>query len=265
MSDDGTTYDDHSHPHDVGDRPHHNGPRPKLTSWILPMATVLVVVAFGFIGVILGHSGSTKSATVTVTGSGTVQGIPDTINFQIGVHTVSGTATLAFDQNTAKVSALEAALRRNGVTNKEMQTANLNIYENTDNYGNVTGFSVDDSLNITMHNTKKVSAAIDAADHEVGNGIQLVGVSFSISNQSKLLARARASAMKSARLVAGELASAGRTRVTAILRVTDSENQGSNIFYPMVASRASLKTTVPIQAGSQPVTVQVTVVYSMAS
>ena len=265
MSDDNTTSHDRSHPHDGGERPRFNGRRPKLTSWFLLMVTVLVVVAVGFIGVVLGHSRNTTSATVTVTGSGTVQGTPDTINFQIGVHTVSATATAALAQNTAKVYALEAALRSDGVTNKQMQTANLNIYENSDNSGHVTGFSVEDSLNITMHNTNRAGAAIDAAAHAVGNGIVLNGVSFSITNQSKLLAGARSRAMKNARLAAGELASAGGTHVTTIVRVTDQENQGMSNFYSLPASTASFKAAVPIQAGSQPITVQVTVVYSLSS
>ena len=265
MSDDHTSSHDHSPHDDDGERPRPHGRRPKLASWFLLMVTVLVVVAVGFVGVVLGRSSNTKAATVTVTGSGTVQGVPDTINFQIGVHTVSATATAALDQNTAKVYALEAALRRDGVTNKEMQTANLNIYENTDNNGNVTGFSVDDSLNITMHNTKRAGAAIDAAAHAVGNGVVLNGVSFSITNQSKLLAGARERAMKNAHLAASELANAGGTRVTTILRVTDQENQGSNFPYPLATGQSSFKAAVPIQAGTQPITVQVTVVYSMAS
>jgi len=35
------------------------------------------------------HSRASATSTITVTGSGTVQGTPDTINFQIGVSTVN--------------------------------------------------------------------------------------------------------------------------------------------------------------------------------
>jgi len=53
-----------------------------------------------------------------VTGSGTVQGTPDTINFQIGINTVNPLASTALTVNNLKVSALEKALMRNGVTAK---------------------------------------------------------------------------------------------------------------------------------------------------
>ncbi len=131
-----------------------------------------------------------------MTGSGTVQGTPDTINFQIGVSTISPTATAALSENDAKVRALEAALVKNGVLKKEMQTSGLNIYDNTNNQGVVTGFTVEDTLNITMHHVQRAGAAIDAAAQAVGNGVQLNGVSFTITNDSSLLRAARIRAMR---------------------------------------------------------------------
>src|SRR5271170_3633785 len=121
MSDESMTGDVHEH-HAHDER--HNGGRlvprrPRLLSWLLLMVTVLVVVAVGFIGVVLGHSGSPSRNTVTVTGSGTVQGVPDTINFQIGINTINTLATTALTNNNLKVAALERAFRRNGVTAKE--------------------------------------------------------------------------------------------------------------------------------------------------
>ena len=45
----------------------------------------------------------------------------------------------------------------------------------------------------------------------MGNGIQLSGVTFSISNQSKLLAAARARAMENAHVEAAQVAKGGGT------------------------------------------------------
>ena len=143
MSDESIKGDVHEHQtHEV----RHGGPRfvprrPRLLSWLLLMVTVLVVVAVGFIGVVLGHSGSPSRNTVTVTGSGTVQGTPDTINFQIGVNTIDALASTALTNNNVKVAALERALKRNGVTAKEMQTSGLDIYENTNDKATADEFS----------------------------------------------------------------------------------------------------------------------------
>lgn len=240
--------------------------RPRLLSWLLLMVTVLVVVAVGFIGVVLGHSGSPSRNTVTVTGSGTVQGTPDTINFQIGVSTVNPLASTALTDNNLKVAALERALKRNGVTEKAMQTSGLDINENTNDQGVVTGFTVTDTLSVTMHKVTLAGAAIDAAAKVAGNGVVLDGVSFTITNDSKLLQAARTRAMDNARLAAGQLAKAGDTHVTGIVKITDQENQSSGIYYPTsFAAGAELKAAVPLQTGSQPVNVQVTVIYSLSS
>jgi uncharacterized protein len=261
MSDETTT--EHPNQHHGGERI--NGRRPRLTGWILTMVTALVVVAVGFVGVVLGHSKDNTRSTITVTGSGTVQGTPDTINFQIGVSTVNPTATAAFTENDNKVRALEAALLKNGVTKKEMQTSGLNIYENTNNQGIVTGFTVQDTLNVTMHKVHRAGTAIDAAARAVGNGIQLNGVSFTITNDSSLLRAARIRAMDQARLAAGQLAKAGDAQVTGIVKITDNENQNSGVYYPQFDAAKALSSSVPIQTGSQPVNVQVTVIYSLSS
>jgi uncharacterized protein YggE len=251
----------HDHDHDG----HHAIRRPRLTGWILTMFTAIVVVAVGFVGVVLGHARAGATSTITVAGSGTVQGTPDTINFQIGVSTVNPTATAALAENDQKMAALEAALLKNGVAKKDMQTTGLNIYDNTNNQGTITGFTVQDTLNVTMHKVKLAGAAIDAAARAAGNGVQLNGVSFTITNDSSLLRAARIRAMDNARLAAGQLAKAGDTHVTSIVKITDNENQSSGVYYPQFASGEALRAPVPIETGQQPVTVQVTVVYSLSS
>ena len=231
---------------------------------VLLTAGVLVVVAI-IAGVQIGRSPSAAAATISVNGTGTVKGTPDTASFSIGVHTTDGSAKAAMEANNQKVAALIAALKRNGVTATEMQTSGLNIYQNTNNYGVVTGFSVDNTLNVTMHNMKRVGSAIDAAATAVGNGIQLNGITFSISNQSKLLQAARVKAMQNARLAAGQLASAGGTHVTSLVRVTDQENYSPPVYYGFdTVTASSARASVPVQSGTESVTVRVSVVFAMA-
>jgi uncharacterized protein YggE len=201
-----------------------------------------------------------------VTGSATVKGTPDTVNFQIGMETTNINAVTALSLNNGRVGALEAALMKHGVTKKEMQTSGLDIEENTNNLGTVTGFTVSDTLNVTMHQITKAGAAIEAAAQAGGNGVELNGITFSISNDSKLLSAARANAMRNAHTEASNIATAGGTRVTGIVKVVDQENQNSILPNPVGfnAAASELK-SVPLQAGSESLSVQVSVVYSLAS
>ena len=168
--------------------------------------------------------------------------------------------------NNVKTAALEASLLKNGVTKKELQTSDLSIYANTNSHGTVTGFTASDELNVTMHQLSKAGAAIDAATQAAGNGIQLSGVTFSISNQSKYLARARARAIENAHTEASQIAKGGGTSVGSIVKVTDEENTGSSgIVYPIAGFAAATASNVPIEKGSQSINVQIEVVYSLAN
>jgi uncharacterized protein YggE len=235
----------------------------RATQWIIVLAAVLAVSAVGLVGVALGHSQSTPAGTIAVTGSGTVQGTPDTVSFQIGVQNVAQSAVQALSANNDRVSSLENSLLGHGVTQKDMQTSGLDIYENTNNQGVVTGFTVVDDLNVTMHQIGEAGAAIDAAVHAAGNGVQLYGVTFSISNESNLLAAARAKAMQNARTEASQVAGGGNASLGAIEKINDQENSTSNIFPYSNLQASGAATSLSLKPGSQSINVQVSVVYAL--
>lgn len=236
---------------------------------------VLVVLAIGAVGLIVGRSGRAGAAgavgTITVTGSGTVQGVPDTLQFSVGVDTVRGTATGALSANDVTMQNLENTLRRHGVEKKDLQTSNLNIYENTNNKGVLTGFTVDDTLNVTMNNVNdkgnlaKAGGAIEGAAQAAGQGIQFNGITFSITNQSSLLAAARAKAMQDALTEAQQDATAGGTSVGGVVKINDQVNQQVEPITYGFSDYASAERAsgVPLESGTQPVSVQVTVEYTL--
>jgi uncharacterized protein len=253
----------------------HDGARPTRGAWsavhtLTVLVAVLVVIAVGFVGAALGHKNNVnnaKAATISVTGSATVMGTPDTVSFEIGMQTQNANAATALDFNNDRVAALEKALEKHGVTKKEMQTSGLNLSENTNNNGQVIGFTVSDTLTVTMHNIAKAGGAIQAAATAGGNGVELDGITFSISNDSKLLAQARAKAMRNARTEANDIAVAGGTRLTGIATVVDQENQSTPppITFGLNFASAAKAAAVPVQAGSESISVQLSVVYSLAS
>ena len=231
---------------------------------------LIALVVFSLVSVVLSSvalgrpTSSKSSSTITVTGSGTAKGTPDTVSFQIGVSTVAKSAAGALSSNNARVRGLVASLKASGVAKTDLQTSGLNIYANYDNKGNVTGFTAANNLDVTMHSINKAGAAIDAAAQVAGNGVQLNGLSFSISNESQLLKKARVAAMHNAYVEASQIAQAGNTSIGSIARITDQENVSSPpVIYKTAAPTALGLSSVPIEAGSQSVNVQVTVVYSL--
>jgi hypothetical protein len=232
---------------------------------------VLVLIAVGFIGAAISRSNATtksaKAATISVTGAATVKGTPDTVSFDIGMQNSAASASAALKFNNARVKALEKTLMKHGVTKQNMQTSGLNISEETNNNGQVTGFTVEDDLTVTMHDLAKAGGAIGAAATAAGNGVELNSISFSISNDSKLLAQARARAMRNAHTEASDIAVAGGTSLSGIATVVDQENQSTPppLTYATGFAAAEKSVAVPVQAGSESISVQLSVVYTLAS
>ena len=250
---------DHDHRDPWDPRGRRRGPR---LGFLVIFAAVIAAIAL--IGESLGHSSSSPGATISVTGSGTVTGKPDTMSFEIGVQSMAASAKAALAENNTQMGQLESSLLSHGIVKKNMQTSGLNIYANTNQAGAITGFTVQDNLNVTTHKLNSAGAALDAAANAVGNNVVLNGVTFSISNQSKLLASARARAIQNAHTEATQIAKGAGTTVGSIARVTDKENTGTGgVFYPVATSLKAASGSVPIQSGSQSINVQVSVVYHL--
>lgn len=237
-------------------------------AWLGVTIAVVALVVVGVAGAALGRSSTASASTVvpgtiTVTGTGTIQGTPDTVSFSVGIDTDAANAVLALRQNNTQMRSLEAILLRYHVAQKDLQTSNLDIYQRTNSVGTVIGWEVDDTLNVVVHNTARAGAIIDAAASVAGNGINFGGVTFSISNESAYLAQARKQAMQSAMTAATQLAAGANRTVTGIVKVTDQESyQPSPITWGDALNATS--SAVPLQVGRQPVSVQVTVVYTLS-
>ena len=207
---------------------------------------------------------ATTPPTITVTGTGQVEGTPDTATFNIGVTTTAHTAVKALEGNNAQVATLEQSLEQSGVQLKDMQTSWLDLSPNTTSKGRIRSFTADDELTVTMNNLSNLGAALDAAVTATGNGVTLDGISFSISNQSALLATARAQAMQAANTEATQVAAGGGLKLGPIVSITDQENAGQYVYFKAAAPTAGAG-AVPVQPGQQQISVQVTVVYQLVA
>ncbi|MFZ1062046.1 MAG: SIMPL domain-containing protein [Acidimicrobiales bacterium] len=258
---------EHDHGHDHGSRREAWRARRRGALAFIVAIAVLILVGDILSAITLGRTSSSSArSTVSVTGTGTATGTPNTLNFQIGVSSVAKNASNALAANNARVAALEAALIKSGITKRNMQTSGLNIYQNTNNNGVVTGYTAQDELNVTLHEISKAGAALDAATNAAGNGVQLSNLSYSISNQDALYQKARTAAMKNAYAEAKDIATSAGESVGSIVRVTDEEStSGSTTPTPLQFNAAAGKATssVPVEAGTETVTDQVSVVYAL--
>ena len=207
---------------------------------------------------------ATAGATITVTATGKASGAPDTVTMQLGVTASGATAADTLDRANGEMGALEGVFLHY-VGRPQLQTSNLSLNPTYDSGGSITGYSASEELTVTMNRIGLAGRLIDSAAHAVGNDEHIDGISFSISNTSGLIAAARAQAMQNAHLEASQLAAGAGLSLGPIKTVTDEESAPPPVYYPGfdAVGAAALPARVPLQAGSQQLSVQVQVVYTL--
>ena len=104
------------------------------------------VVAFAGVGrPDLAGGASEPSGGITVTGTGTVQSVPDQAQFSLGVQTDGPTAREALAANSERMRRVLAALFAAGVAKGDVQTQDVSVSKSYP--GN--GYSADNSVSVT--------------------------------------------------------------------------------------------------------------------
>jgi uncharacterized protein YggE len=212
-----------------------------------------------------GTSGSTNAETpfVSTRGLGTVTGTPDTLDLVLGVEVSAPTATAALAADNAKAAGLIASLTKGGVAKKDIQTADLSINPTyAPNSQQITGYQVSNTVRATFHNLATAGAVIDAAAAAAGNAIRVQQVSFSIDDDTALLAKARVSAVQQAKAQAAAMAQAAGVALGAVQSIAEVTTGYTPVTYKATAGAAP-SAAVPLEAGSQQLSVSVDVSYAL--
>lgn len=204
--------------------------------------------------------------TITVNGQGSVTVKPDTANISIGVQATADTATAALDQANKSASALIDALKKAGVKADDIATGQLSLYPQYSSANRITGYQASNSLNVTVRDIDRSGPVIDAAAKAAGENITIGGIWFSVDDPEAVMAAARADAITNAKQRATEYATAAGAGVGAVVQISEVGVQMPQPLY-YAADRAAAEggaTSTPIEAGSQELSVSVTVVYELS-
>jgi hypothetical protein len=139
----------------------------------------------------------------------------------------------------------------------------MSIQPDYDSNGKVNGYRVEESLTVTLRDLDTAGATMTAAINAGGNKVRVDGVSVGLDSTSALVSGARTSAVEDAKAKATQYAEAAGRTLGGVVSISESVQQSSPIAYDARAM-STVSGAVPIQAGSQDVTVQVTVVYAFA-
>ena len=202
-----------------------------------------------------------KPRTITGTATGEVSGTPDTLTVTLGVESRGGSATETLARNSERATKVIEALKAAGVASGDLQTSQLSLYPTFDNRGRPTGYSVSNMVTAKVHDVANAGAVVDAAAAQAGDDIRVQGVALSIEDTGKLVTSARADAVGRARAQARQLARAADVKLGPLQRIT--ERRSPTGVVPQYGFAADAAMRAPIEAGSQELTVDVTVVYTI--
>ncbi len=211
-----------------------------------------------------GSDAAVDPPEITVTGIGQVTGTPDTLTVTFDVDTQSAHASDALTRNETETSQLLGTLTGNGVSHSDIQTVGISIQPTYGDGTSITGYEVDETLSVTLHDLSQAGGIIDAASRSVGDDVRIDEMSLSIADSSSLMAQARQAAMADAQTQASQLASGAGTSLGPIVSVSD-QSTPTQTPIPFMGAAAAPSQAVPVQPGSQQLSVDVTVVYQLGS
>jgi len=221
-------------------------------------------------------SSPTNFRSFTVQGDGKASGVPDVASFSFNVITEGGVDVAALQsQNAAQMNkAIEFATKQ-GVKKEDIATSQYSIqprYETSNciyNSGKpcppaaIVGYTVQQSVSVKVRNFKLISPLLSGV---VSNGANTVsGLQFAIDDSTALENTARTAAIKKAQEKAQSVAKAGGFKLGKLLEI--SENVATPYYQPramdMVGKAESATVAPTIEAGSQEVTINVSLKYEI--
>ena len=197
---------------------------------------------------------------MTVTGEATVAVAPDAAVIRIGVSSQDKTAREASEANAKQMTAVLAAIKDTGVADRDIQTSRLSLqpqYDpNKSGTARLTGFQVSNQVTVKIRDIDRLPTVLDRAIAAGAN--EMSGIEFVVSEQSKLLDRARDDAIADAHRRAELYAKAAGAKLGHVVAIT--EEGSTPPPRPMQAMRAG---AVPIAPGEQTLRATVTVSYEL--
>ena len=209
-------------------------------------------------------SGGADVPGISARGVGTITGTPDVVTVVLGVQTQGPSAQGALDANTRQATALINMLKSKGVADADLQTSELSVNPSYNpSTGKISGYEVTNQVTATLHDIAGAGGIIDAAGDAAGDAVRVQQLSFSIDDDSALRAKARADAVKQAQTQARQLAEAAGVRLGNIRSITESPSAPPPSPLYKQSMDAAGAAPVPIQPGSQKLSVSVEVVYDI--
>ena len=200
---------------------------------------------------------------ISVSATGSVDAEPDLASVSAGVIVEADTAKEALQRSSTVMVKLIDGLKALGVASKDMQTTAVNVEPRYTQARDgrpaaVVGYRVVNRVHLMVREVQRLGEILDGA---IGLGAnQINGIGFDVSNAEALKDEARKLAMVNARRRAELYATAAGAQLGSVLTISEDQSAGAR---PTMMARAAVAGSVPIEAGTRTLTVDVNVTFAL--
>ncbi len=202
-----------------------------------------------------------EPSTVTLSAVGETHLAPDMATLSLGVTVTAPTAAEAMQTDAARMTQVIAALRRQGVAERDIQTAGLNVqpqYSFPQNQPRqLTGYQASHQLTIAVRDLERLGAAIDAGANDIG------GIGFGLKDPGAAEDAARLKAVAALRAKADLYARAAGYSVGRLINLSEGGGYAPGPVRPLPMMAMAKVASTPVEAGELDVRVEASAVYEL--
>ncbi|RWI97777.1 SIMPL domain-containing protein [Mesorhizobium sp.] len=235
-----------------------------MTKYLLPVA-LAAAIAFPALA---SAADTQPPPRIVVSGEGEATVAPDMTILTLSVMREAKTARAALDANNDAMAAVIAAMKSAGIADRDLQTAGIQINPRY-NYTNkadgsqeaeLVAYQVTNTLSVRVRDVDKTGDILDKA---VSLGVnQGGGIAFTNDDPKATITEARKKAVADALAKAKTLAAAAGVNLGKVIEITDQNVAPAPMPLNAKAFDAA-RAAVPVQAGENSYTVQVTVTFEL--
>lgn len=206
-----------------------------------------------------------QATTLNLSAYGESRVAPDMATITLGVSTQSTTAAESMRQNRARMATVVAALKAQGVAERDIQTSGLTLnaqYAYEQNQPpRLTGYQASNEVTITVRNLAGLGGAVDALVKAGAN--QVNGISFGLQNPQSAEDEARRAAVKALTAKAGLYAEATGYRVARLVNLSEGGGYAPSPPRPLMAMAKMAEPQTPVEPGELRVRIDISGVYEL--
>lgn len=209
---------------------------------------------------------SSSPRTITVPGEGRVGVRADLAELRVGIALTEETVQGARTAGAVALQGVLSRLRTLGIKSADIQTSIISMtpaydYSSNRNPPRLVGYALTNTVSVTIRDLERVGDVIDGA--LTSGATTLDNVTFRVANPKPAQRQARELAVADARARAETLAAAAGVQIGAVVSISEGGAATPFAPYAAVRSMAAQDESTPVEAGTNEISVAVTVTFTI--